>query len=295
MAQVGDRTLGRLLYLSIRTLVGVVFVVSALAKLSAIDEFELYVYSYGFFPLSICYVLARLCIAGEMFLGLLTLTGWFPRTMRTLTLLMVLSFSLFLCYALLEGRNDSCQCFGQLMDMSPGQSLLKNAVLVALVLGGYTLDRRGRVGRRKWKVWVSGVVIALCVVTPFVVSVPDSWLFGPQEEPFDREALAEATTEGGVLKEMGVGEGRRLVAFVTPRCPYCKLAREKVGAMVKRHHIDDERVVFVEPSDITDSLFIAITYGARPLLMLMDGRKVTATYHLRNIDEEEVSDFLTKN
>ncbi|MBO4586790.1 MAG: DoxX family membrane protein [Bacteroidales bacterium] len=279
-------------HLLLRTIIGTVFIVSALAKLAAIDHFELYVYSYGFFPLSVCFVLARLCIAGELFVGAITLTGWFPRTMHVLSALMLLFFSLFLCYALLMGRDDSCQCFGKLVEMNPGQSLVKNAVLLVLVLGCYKLHSGAGLNRRSWTVLVGVIVGMMAVVIPFVVSVPDSWLFGPQKEPYNQEVLDAATEEGGVLAEMGVGKGRRLVAFVTPRCPYCKLAREKVDSMTKRHHIDEEKIIYVEPSDISDSLFVAITYGARPLLMLIDGQEVCATYHLRNVDEDEVTDFL---
>ena len=68
-----------------------------------------------------------------------------------------------------------------------------------------------------------GVVVGvLLMATPFVVSVPDSWGFGPFDEPYGEESLKAATGEEGALLKMGVGEGRRLVAFVTPRCPYCK-------------------------------------------------------------------------
>ena len=62
--------------------------------------------------------------------------------------------------------------------------------------------------------------------------------------------------------------------------------------MVKRHGLKDESVVYVEPTDIGESLWVEITYGARPLMLLMDGQEVKATYHLRNVDEEEVAEFL---
>ena len=69
----------------LRILVGVIFSVSAVAKLVAIDDFELYIYSYGWLPLSVSYVVARLCIGWEMVLGGLLLTGWWKRCTRTAT------------------------------------------------------------------------------------------------------------------------------------------------------------------------------------------------------------------
>lgn len=275
----------------LRVLTGVVFFLSAVGKLVGIDEFELYVYSYGWLPLSASYMAARVCIGVELALSVLLCAGWYERLTRTATLLLLLFFTVVLCYAVLVGRDDSCQCFGQMVDMDPGESLLKNGVLIVMVL---LAKPQGARPHRGWERVLSVAALVVALAVPFAVSVPDNWGFGPQREPYGAEALKEAVGEGGALAAMGVGEGRRMVAFVTPNCPYCKLAREKLGSLAKRHGIAEEKIVYVEPSDIGDSLFIAITYGARPLMMLMEGEEVRTTYHLRNVDESEVEEFLGK-
>jgi hypothetical protein len=249
------------------------------------------VYSYGFLSLSASYIVARLCIGLELVVALMMWAGWYLRLTRLATLLMLVFFSLVLCYAVLAGRDDSCQCFGQLVDMNPGESLLKNAVLIAVLLLFVPMGERPQ--KRVWKTvaWLSG---ALLMVLPFVVSVPDSWGFGPQRERFGEETLQASMDEGGKLEQMGIGHGHKLVAFVTPSCPYCKLAREKLSSMARRNDIAEDNIVYVQPSDIGDSLLIAITYGARPLMLLMDGKEVKTTYHLRNVDEDEVASLLGK-
>ena len=284
--------LRQLVYWSLRIFVGVVFCLSAVAKLVAIDDFELYIYSYGFLSLNGCFLLARVCIGFEFFLGVLTLVGWYPRLTRLSTLGLLLLFSFFLCYAMLVGRNDSCRCFGRLFELNPAWSLLKNAVLIVMVLGFYGCSRRGTFDRKKWKMIVVTLGGVALLALPFVVSVPDSWLFGPSHEPYNKEALKESLAEGGVLRELGAGRERCLVAFVTPKCPYCQLARRKLDSMVKRHHFPEGRVLYVEPDDISTQRFLDITYGNRPLVMLLDADSVVATYHLRNIDERQVADFL---
>ncbi|MBR1766921.1 MAG: thioredoxin family protein [Bacteroidales bacterium] len=276
---------------ALRLVLGGVFLLSALTKLAGIDQFELYVYSYGFFSLNTCYLLSRLCIAAELVVALATWLGAWKRAVRLATLLLLIFFSLFLCYAALMGRDESCQCFGQLVDMNPGQSLLKNALLLLLVMGYYRMVPYE--GGSKVVRIVAVVGGVLLVAVPFVVSVPDNWLFGSHEEPYGREVLAEAVSDGGALAAMEVGNGRRLVAFVTPQCPYCKLARQKLDAMAKRHGIESCKVVYVEPADIGERRFVEITFGARPLMMLMDGGRVVRTYHLRNVDEDEVVEFLS--
>ena len=277
--------------IALRVLVGLVFCVSAVAKLLAIDDFELYVYSYGWLPLNVSYVVARLCIGWELVLGGLLLTGWWKRMTRTAVLLTLVAFSLFLCYAALSGRNESCECMGKWVDLNPGMSLLKNGLLILLVLWGVR-ETGAKESRQMWKMIVGAVVGVVLMVIPFVVSVPDSWGFGPQQELYGESDLKEATSTDGALLKMGVGEGRRLVVFVTPKCPYCKLARKKLAGLVKRHGLKEGSVVYVEPEDIGKELWIRITYGARPLMLLMDGQEVKATYHLRNVDEDEVVDFL---
>lgn len=272
---------------------GVIFCLSAVAKLVAIDDFELYVYSFGWLPLNVSYVAARLCIGWELVLGVLLMAGWWKKTVRLATLLTLVAFSLLLCYLALVGRNESCECMGKLVEMSPTVSLLKNAVLIMLVLLG--LREKGEMRDEKgerWKVVVVFVVGLVLLALPFVVSVPDSWGFGPNREPYGETALKEATEGDGALLRMGVGEGRKLVVFVTPKCPYCKLARKKIDGMKHRHDLKEGSVVYVEPTDIGEEVWFGITYGSRPMLLLMENQEVKATYHLRNVDEDEIVDFL---
>lgn len=283
---------------------GVIFCLSAVAKLVAIDDFELYVYSFGWLPLNVSYVAARLCIGWELVLGALLMAGWRKKTMRLATLLTLVAFSLLLCYLALVGRNESCECMGKLVEMSPTVSLLKNAVLIMLVLlgvrgKGEMRDEKGEMRKEKdvlkgerWKVVVAFVVGLMLLALPFVVSVPDSWGFGPNREPYGETALKEATEGDGALLRMGLGEGRKLVVFVTPKCPYCKLARKKIDGMKHRHDLKEGSVVYVEPTDIGEEVWLGITYGSRPMLLLMENQEVKATYHLRNVDEDEIVDFL---
>lgn len=282
----------------LRILVVAVFVFSAISKLVGIDQFELYLFSFGLFPLNFCFILARICIGAELALALFTLFGWFPRTMRLLTSGILVLFTLFLCYAALLGQNDSCQCFGQMVDLSPAWSLLKNAVLLAVVLLYYRLTPPKPRMRPRWRAFPILLAAALMAV-PFFVSVPDNWCFGPERQRYS-EYYLQASLEEGQLRFWGMGEGRCIVAFVTPRCPYCKLARQKLDAIVARHGIDPSRLFYVEPrakdntpgaKTVTTQHFLDITYGARPLVMLLDGRSVVATYHLRNIDEDQIADF----
>lgn len=272
---------------ALRVLLGALFMVSAVAKLFAIDDFELYVFSYGFFSLNFTYVLVRLCIAAELALGVLTALGWWRRVVRLLDLGMLLFFSLFLCYASLVGRNESCQCFGRLADLNPVQSLLKNALLIVIALLAF--DKGKPVQHCKLRAWLTALIVAASLATPFVVSVPDSWMFGPEDARYNKELLQET------VAERNLDGDRYVVSFVTPGCPYCRMSRQKIGSIASRNDLDTTRIVYIEPDDIGADRFLQLTYGQRPLILMLDHGQTVATFHYRNISERSIVDFLGKD
>lgn len=282
---------GSIVALVLRVLLAAVFIVSAVAKLFAIDDFELYIFSYGFFSLNVSYLVARLCIAAEFLVGLFLALGWWARWVQLLTLVVLILFSLFLCYAALVGRTDSCQCFGRMADLSPAQSLLKNAVLIGITLVYAKLSRYSRRSSVS-RIILAVVFVVSAVVAVFCISVPDNWMFGPEEGRFNRGLLEESMSPEGALAEHHLAEGRQLVAFVTPGCPYCRMTREKLASIASRNHLDTMRFHYFEPQDLPDALFLEITFGQRPLVLLLDNGTPVATYHYRNISEKEISRFL---
>ena len=276
----------------LRVLLSALFLVSAVAKLVAIDDFELYIYSYGLLPLNVSYVAARLCIVAELLLALFFALGWWRRWVNLAAFQLLILFSLFLGYAALIGRTDSCQCMGRLADLDPVQSLLKNAVLIAMVLGYARLSRMAGIPcltskARKTRVILSSVFVVAIVAAVFCISVPDNWMFGPEESRYDRELLEESIGPDGVLADEGLAEGHQLMAFVTRGCPYCRMTREKLGSIAKRNHLDTSRIHYYEPADLPDNLFLRITYGQRPFILLLDNGRPVVTYHYRNISERQ--------
>lgn len=276
----------------LRILLGAVFIVSAVAKFIDIDPFELYVFSYGFFSLNVADVLVRLCIAAELILGIFIILGWYRRLVKTLTLLMLVFFTLFLCYAALRGRMESCQCFGQLVDFNPIQSIVKNAILILLVLIAYRNSSLITTNSSLKKLLLSAGIVAVVTAAIFIISVPDSWMFRESRSSYNQQTLAESISQQGVLASRHLDQGHHLVAFVTPGCPFCQMSRQKIGSIADRHDIDTTLIDYVEPVDVGDSIFMRITYGQRPLVVLLDDGEVVATYHYRNISERQIADFL---
>jgi hypothetical protein len=251
---------------------------------------------------------ARLVIVAELLVGIGLMANIAKRLVDTCALLMLVCFTLFLGYAALSGRTDSCQCMGSLVEFDPLQSIAKNAVLLLLLV--VAMGARPWSWRPRWFVWLP--VVLAPTVTVFVLSAPDNWLFGPSDEIYNAEQLDSAIAPDGELAPLKLAEGRHAVAFLSPGCQFCRMADEKLTHICRRNGLDStafvyiipaadstvapltlDTVSFIRPGHLVPPMtFALITYGQRPMLMLMENGKVTATCHYRNINEKQIVDFL---
>lgn len=151
----------------LKILVGALFVVSALSKLVTIDTFEMYVYSFGLFPMVACFYLARLLVAAELLLGVALVSHRNHRFTTLTSLFFLIFFIVFLVYAQLIGRTDSCHCFGDMLPFNPVQSILKNAVLIAILLFVFKYSRID--WHPKW--WLALIIYIIVAVLFFFYSV----------------------------------------------------------------------------------------------------------------------------
>ena len=294
--------------LVVRILLGIFFLVSAIAKLVDIDRFEVYIFSYNILSLNLSFLVARLVIIFEIIVGIGLIANVYNRLIDTCTLIMLIGFTLLMGYASLIGRNDSCQCMGSLLEINPTHSILKNAILILLLL--FASGARPWSWRPRWFIWLPLVLAP--IVTVFIVSAPDNWLFGPSDEIYNSEELSTSIQPTGTLYDLRLDQGKHVVAFLTPGCQFCRMADNKLDHICRRNQLDstaftylcptaDSTVVpltldtttFSRPCHLIPSLnYALITYGQRPMVFLMDKGRVTATCHYRNIDERRIVEFL---
>ena len=297
----------RVAALAVRLLLGAFFVVSAIAKWVDIDHFEIHVFSYNLLSLNASFLVARLVIVAELLVGIGLMSDIWHRFVNACTLLMLVGFTLFLGYAALVGRTDNCQCMGSLLEMNPVQSMLKNALLLLFLwIAMHAPEWRWH---PKWWLWLP-VVLAV-PTTLFIVSAPDNWLFGSEDEVFNADALREAIVDDGQLGPLDLDEGKHVVAFVTAGCQFCRMADQKLSSIWQRHELDSASLVYlvytkdstIAPLSLNDTsfqrpaftvdkeTFMLITYGQRPMVMLMEEGEVKGSCHYRNISEGEIVEF----
>lgn len=289
-----------------RWLLGFAFVASALLKLFSADAFATYIYGMELFPLSLSAVVARLVIGFEFTLGVLLISRLCKKWVDGLVLLTLLGFSLYLLVLLLKGDDGNCYCFGDVIEFSPGESLLKNAVFFALLYFGQGVNE----WKWHWTRWFVPSLFVLSVALCFVLKWPDS--FSSTREVSYRDDAFKAYMEK-LDSPKDWRKGRRLVAFVSTSCPHCKLLTRKIHAAFSRNAIADTAniwVVFdpknkydamlasgefnVPSAQFLDSRIFKITEGVLPLVLLLEDGEVVDKMSNRTFSEDKLIDFFKK-
>ena len=118
-------------------LIGGVFIFSALSKLLTIGFFEISLIEQEITgSRSTAAWIARLLICFEFFLGTALLLPFYRKKfIIPITIITLLGFTIFLVLSYFgTTQSENCGCFGDVVQMSAGQSIFKNIVLLLLML-----------------------------------------------------------------------------------------------------------------------------------------------------------------
>lgn len=290
----------------VRCMLGALFCLSALLKFRSVDSFELYLFSFGALPFDLCSLAARLLICAEWWLGAAFLTGWWHRSLRWLYALSLGGFSIWLAGLLIAGEEGNCHCFGDAVELDAAASLVKNALLGALLLFVWRMPDRSSPPRPVWPI-AFGLV---CLVCLFAASPPDRYLRARRQSS---ELIPELYAP--VADSLCLDRGRRMICLYSPTCRYCRLTARKVAALCRRHHLNPDRTfsLFLRvngemPQTVAQfyagnggmtapyavlppRTLLDLCNGALPLVLLTDGGRVVAEYDYRTLDEEAVARF----
>ena len=260
--------------------IGSVFIIAAILKLIAIDEFEIYIYSFDVLSFLLTTFVSRIIIIGEFVLGLFLILKINYRFVWKISLVILILFTLFLTYAAIFRQDSNCHCFGEFVELNPLESIVKNLILILLLL----LSQRsalpelveGKVrcfyGLNNRKVQQSTakvlVVLLTCSLVVFIISPPDSiykMIYSTDKEvssidlyeSFDEVVKIDFTKDEiafDSISTFNVKE-KQLIAVVSSGCKYCKLGMKKLSLTMKNEGIfPDDVDVFIwgSPEGIID-------------------------------------------
>lgn len=296
---------------SIRILIGLVFIASAVTKYISIEAFDMFVFEHELFSWNITTFLTRILISCEACLGLMLIIGIYPKLSRWLA---VGSLSLFTIYVLLKPLffqvdAENCHCFGEVLILSDSQTIIKNIILLLLCIALF-FDKG-------WKIKYSKLIFSLCLLAPlatsFIVRPPDiivNTLYGKQAQ-LNMEHF-EMLISMEQVKELNVSEGKKVLCLYSTGCKHCKRTAIKLDVMIKRHNLDkskfailfwgkpesidvfynDTAIEKLPTAKVPPLLFLSATNGRQPIIVLLENGKVVDLFKSINIDEGKIASFL---
>jgi len=301
-----DNSIGKT---TLKVLLGLVFIVSAVLKIVDMDRFEIYVYSYHFFSLNFSFLAARAAIIVELVLGIGLVSNTLHKMYWWGSMAMLLGYTLLLIYALHLGRTDSCHCFGDFLQFDPKQSLVKNGILMFLFLLIYRMEG--------WKTPFRWLILCLAVMAStigvFVVSPPDNYTSSYDPEKNLQYELFDHALDETPLDTLSLREDKQVVCFFSTSCEYCQMAAQKLSLMQRFYGFPADNIMFVFMGsedgiarfyeESASAHYRSVLYpdvvkllkvinGNFPVIVLMDNGEVVHEYGFRNMREDEIKAFM---
>ena len=247
----------------VRIIVGVVFILSAVSKLKSIGLFEISLIDQGITAgrMTAAY-LTRILISFELFLGVAFLqTFLLKKIVAPLTIFLLTAFSIYLLYLMIFSvHTENCGCFGEVVKMSPFESLFKNMVLIGLVY--YLFIRTKRI-KEQWH--VPAVILVgsfLFVFSSYPVRSLGDNVFARYTH-FEQQGRVDLT------------QGDRLVAVMDVNCEHCQAAARELGELDRNtHNLPPLYILFFDENEDSNSVgrFFHLTNTSYP-------------YHVIGVDE----------
>ena len=240
-----------ILKIIIRIGIGVFFIVSAILKLLSLDHFELYIYSFNLFNLTLSGLAARSIIAAEVLVGILLITKVKYKPAWWLTLLMLIGFSLLLVYVILFRNDSNCHCMGELVEMKPSISLIKNFVGIALLF--LIRKEEDYAFRKRTRVLVLAGTLLAAIVPPFVLFPIDniySAIFKSDKNNFN-EASFNALMADSTMQDVNLDKGNYIVGIVSSGCEFCRTSCLKMSEITKHNQLDSTKIIYFIWGDST--------------------------------------------
>jgi hypothetical protein len=227
----------KILLTTLTILLGLVFIFSGISKLYPIELFELTLIDVKIANWATAPIISRLLIASEFFLGLLLIFNFNLRkfTIKATIALLVL-FTIYLTIQILvEGNKGNCKCFGNIIFMTPLQSILKNLIMIAIAVVLFIFHKGYTIPFKK----IILVIVSMASLTiPFILNPPDFIMAyqSRQETVGYKMNLDTLYTSTDIQKPaVDLRKGKQIIAFMSLTCSHCRVAAYKIHIIKKQN------------------------------------------------------------
>lgn len=200
---------------------GIIFILSAYSKLIAPGIVEIILVDNGLAPSrESAAIVVRLLIGFEFGLGLLFFQPFsVKKIVIPISIFFLIVFTIYLGYtALILKDTQNCGCFGEMIKMSPVESIIKNIALIGLLLLLFK-----RIDDKK-NYLVASLIIVISAAIVFIAV--------PIKSQKDLK-FAEYTNFVGAGR-VDLSYGDKLIAVMNTECDHCQFLAKDLSGMKKK-------------------------------------------------------------
>ena len=209
------------IYFLFRIILSIAFLFSAYTKWIAPGFFEITILNQGLIGnRDLAGLLTRSLIGLEIALGILLLLPYYLKKVLLFTLVILVGFTLYLFYLWRVGNTENCGCFGEMIEMSPMVSILKNSIMIGLACFLLFKTKEKNKASRIPLFILTGVVSIVFVFLPL-----------KNTENFPFQSFTNFKNKGVV----DLSEGKKLLAVFNLDCEHCQTAATELGVLKDKH------------------------------------------------------------
>lgn len=235
----------------LQLLLGITFLFSAYTKAVGPGFFEITLMDQGIAPdRIIASYLARFFIGLEFALGFLMLLPFYVKRLMQFTFFLLGGFTLHLIYLWSIGDTDNCGCFGEMISMTPEQSIIKNMIMLAIAFVVFRLAQTKKIKIIIPIVFSAATIISMWIILPI-----------PNHKEFPFESFTHFETRGRV----DLSSGENLVAIFNLDCEHCQQAATELGELKRnQENFPELYVLYFQEGSTTVEDFESITQSSFP-------------------------------
>lgn len=265
-------------------LMGVIFLIAGLPKTwdPALFYWDVVPYTFllGLEPEASSVVARAALSLGpiESLLGISMVLNWKRAMVFPVATAMMVGFTALMTYAWMNGYDESCGCFGTLLERGAGAAVVEDVLMLGLVVFAWYADR-GSVSRVNQADWiVTGAAFVLLVGGAVQVSAGRERMEGSDLKPGVSVSDVSITDEA-----IDVGVGEHTIVIMTPTCVRCRRAVPKLNALsenpdipdvVALTHYDQDSEQMIEMRETLSPLFPVLTVTKKDFMRLAWGHGV---------------------
>jgi uncharacterized membrane protein YphA (DoxX/SURF4 family)/thiol-disulfide isomerase/thioredoxin len=240
-------------YFLFRAIAGVVFILSGFFKLYPVELFELSLIDTQIISWDIAPMVARIFIGGEILLGVFLILP-FQKTKFSVSwaIILTLFFTLYLVlFWWIKGNEVNCGCMGELIKMTPAQSLLKNAGLMICLLLSRKLE--GIVLHFNFR-WLFYPILLISLILPFILNPISLSNSKPGSEHFPYPLQTELfPTHVNQNLNFDPNSDIALLGFMSTTCDHCRIAARKLNLANNKFNLPPIHLLMIGPLEEMDN------------------------------------------